>query len=338
MKNKKCLITGVTGMVGSHLVDFLIENTTWDIQGICRWRSPLENIENHLKVINNEERLSLRYCDIRDLEALQDIFQENVYDYIFHLAAQSYPQTSFKSPSDTYQTNIIGTNNILTCVKTFSPKAVIHVCSSSEVFGRVSKDEIPISESCRFHPASPYAISKCGTDLIGQYFAEAFNLNIQITRMFTHTGPRRGDVFMESSFAKQIALLESGFIKGPIKVGNLNSLRTIADVRDAVRAYYLLLTSDPKPGGVYNIGGTHTMKVGEILDYLISISKLSNIEYEVDPSRLRPIDADLQIPDMRKFQEKTGWKPEIDYKKTLGDLLDYWRIKVFKNDGNFLIR
>ena len=156
--------------------------------------------------------------------------------------------------------------------------------------------------------------------------------------MFTHTGPRRGDVFMESSFAKQIALLESGFIKGPIKVGNLNSLRTIADVRDAVRAYYLLLTSDPKPGGVYNIGGTHTMKVGEILDYLISISKLSNIEYEVDPSRLRPIDADLQIPDMRKFQEKTGWKPEIDYKKTLGDLLDYWRIKVFKNDGNFLIR
>ena len=317
MKNKKCLITGVTGMVGSHLVDFLIENTTWDIQGICRWRSPLENIENHLKVINNEERLSLRYCDIRDLEALQDIFQENVYDYIFHLAAQSYPQTSFKSPSDTYQTNIIGTNNILTCVKRFSPKAVIHVCSSSEVFGRVSKDEIPISESCRFHPASPYAISKCGTDLIGQYFAEAFNLNIQITRMFTHTGPRRGDVFMESSFAKQIALLESGFIKGPIKVGNLNSLRTIADVRDAVRAYYLLLTSDPKPGGVYNIGGTHTMKVGEILDYLISISKLSNIEYEVDPSRLRPIDADLQIPDMRKFQEKTGWKPEIDYKKTL---------------------
>ncbi len=338
MKNKKCLITGVTGMVGSHLVDFLIENTSWDIQGICRWRSPLENIENHLKLINKEERLSLRYCDIRDLEALQDIFQENVYDYIFHLAAQSYPQTSFKSPSDTYQTNIIGTNNILACVKRFSPKAVIHVCSSSEVFGRVSKDEIPISESCRFHPASPYAISKCGTDLIGQYFAEAFNLNIQITRMFTHTGPRRGDVFMESSFAKQIALLESGFIKGPIKVGNLNSLRTIADVRDAVRAYYLLLTSDPKPGGVYNIGGTHTMKVGEILDYLISISKLSNIEYEVDSSRLRPIDADLQIPDMRKFQEKTGWKPEIDYKKTLSDLLDYWRIKVFKNDGNFLIR
>ena len=321
MKNKKCLITGVTGMVGSHFVDFLIEN-----------------IENHLKLINKEERLSLRYCDIRDLEALQDIFQENVYDYIFHLAAQSYPQTSFKSPSDTYQTNIIGTNNILACVKRFSPKAVIHVCSSSEVFGRVSKDEIPISESCRFHPASPYAISKCGTDLIGQYFAEAFNLNIQITRMFTHTGPRRGDVFMESSFAKQIALLESGFIKGPIKVGNLNSLRTIADVRDAVRAYYLLLTSDPKPGGVYNIGGTHTMKVGEILDYLISISKLSNIEYEVDSSRLRPIDADLQIPDMRKFQEKTGWKPEIDYKKTLSDLLDYWRIKVFKNDGNFLIR
>jgi len=338
MTKTNCLITGVTGMVGSHLVDYLIENTNWNINGICRWRSPLENIEEHLKLINEGKRFKLNYCDIRDLEALQDIFKNSNFQYIFHLAAQSYPQTSFQSPNDTYETNIIGTNNVLSCVKNFCPDAIVHVCSSSEVFGRVSKEEIPINEKCRFHPASPYAISKCGTDLIGQYFAEAFNLNIQITRMFTHTGPRRGDVFMESSFAKQIALLEGGFINGSIKVGNLNSLRTIADVRDAVRAYYLLLTVNPLPGGLYNIGGTHTMKVQEILEFLISISSISNIKYEVDPSRLRPIDADLQIPDMSKFQEKTGWKPLINYKKTLSDLLNYWRNKVKKNNGNFLIR
>ena len=338
MKQINCLISGVTGMVGSHLVDFLIDNTNWNIHGICRWRSPIENIENHINLINNGDRFILHYCDIRDLEALQNIFRNHKYDYVFHLAAQSYPQTSFISPTDTYETNIIGTQNILSCIKTFSPKTVIHVCSSSEVFGRVSKEEVPINEKCRFHPASPYAISKCGTDLIGQYFAEAYKLNIQITRMFTHTGPRRGDVFMESSFAKQIALLENGFIKGPIKVGNLNSLRTIADVRDAVRAYYLLVTKDPVPGGIYNIGGTHTMTVKEILEFLISISKLKGIKYEVDKERLRPIDADLQIPDMSKFQEKTGWEPLISYEQTLTDLLEFWRNKVIKSHGKFLTR
>ncbi len=338
MKQINCLISGVTGMVGSHLVDFLIENTKWNIYGICRWRSPIENIENHINLINNGERLFLHYCDIRDLEALQNIFKNNNFDYIFHLAAQSYPQTSFISPTDTYETNIIGTQNILSCVKNFSPNSVVHICSSSEVFGRVSKEEVPINEKCRFHPASPYAISKCGTDLIGQYFAEAYKLNIQITRMFTHTGPRRGDVFMESSFAKQIALLEKGFIEGPIKVGNLNSLRTIADVRDAVRAYYLLVTVNPVPGGIYNIGGTHTMTVQEILEFLISISSLKEINYEVDRERLRPIDADLQIPDMSKFQEKTGWEPLISYEKTLSDLLEFWRNKVIKSHGKFLTR
>tara|TARA_B100000212_G_scaffold341360_1_gene324334 strand:- start:1112 stop:2128 length:1017 start_codon:yes stop_codon:yes gene_type:complete len=338
MKQTNCLISGVTGMVGSHLVDFLVDNTNWNIHGICRWRSPIENIENHIGLINKGNRFLLHYCDIRDLEALQNIFRNNKYDYVFHLAAQSYPQTSFISPTDTYETNIIGTQNILSCIKNFSPKTIVHVCSSSEVFGRVSKEEVPINEKCRFHPASPYAISKCGTDLIGQYFAEAYKLNIQITRMFTHTGPRRGDVFMESSFAKQIALLENGFIEGPLKVGNLNSLRTIADVRDAVRAYYLLVTKDPIPGGIYNIGGTHTMTVKEILEFLISISKLKEIKYVIDTERLRPIDADLQIPDMSKFQEKTGWAPRISYQQTLGDLLEFWRNKVIKSHGKFLTR
>ena len=253
MTKVNCLISGVTGMVGSHLVDFLIENTNWNIYGICRWRSPIENIESHINLINNGDRFSLHYCDIRDLEALQNIFKKYKFDYVFHLAAQSYPQTSFISPSDTYETNIIGTQNILNCIKSFSPKAVTHVCSSSEVFGRVSKEEVPINEKCRFHPASPYAISKCGTDLIGQYFAEAYNLNIQITRMFTHTGPRRGDVFAESSFAKQIAMIEQNLQQKKIYVGNLKSLRTFADVRDAVRAYYLLVTKKPKFGEIYNI-------------------------------------------------------------------------------------
>jgi len=271
--------------------------------------------------------------------SLQDIFSTNKFDYVFHLAAQSYPSTSFTSPNDTYITNITGTENILKSIQIHSPNAVVHVCSSSEVFGRVSPEFVPIVEDCRFHPASPYAISKCGTDLIGRYYAEAFGINTQITRMFTHTGPRRGDVFMESSFAKQIALIEQGYIEPSVLVGNLNSLRTIADVRDAVEAYYLAVTIDPVPGSYYNIGGNDSMSVKDVLNFLISISTMPNdITYQVDNTRLRPIDADLQIPDVSKFKCKTGWTPSYTAKDTLTDLLDYWRQKVKLNKGQFLQR
>jgi GDPmannose 4,6-dehydratase len=189
-------------------------------------------------------------------------------------------------------------------------------------------EKIPINEDCVFHPASPYAISKVGTDLIGRYYAEAYNLTIMTTRMFTHTGPRRGDVFVESTFAKQIAMIEAGLIPPVVKVGNLNSLRTWADVRDAVRAYYLLVTVNPIAGEYYNIGGTHTCKVGEMLDLLLSFSIAKNIKVETDPERLRPIDADLQVPDTEKFKAHTGWKPEIPFEQTMKDLLDYWRKRI----------
>jgi GDPmannose 4,6-dehydratase len=154
--------------------------------------------------------------------------------------------------------------------------------------------------------------------------------------MFTHTGPRRGDVFAESSFAKQIALIESKKIQPIIKVGNLNSLRTFADVRDAVHAYYLLLTKNPKPGEVYNIGGTYSCTIREMLNFLVSLSEVKKIKVIEDPTRLRPIDADLQIPNTKKFMNATGWKPRISFQKTMTDLLNYWRKRVQNN--NFLDR
>ena len=236
----------------------------------------------------------------------------------------------------TLDTNIIGTYNLLNAVKQLKKDPLIHVCSSSEVFGRVKKNNLPIDENCSYHPASPYAISKVGTDLIGRYFYEAFKLKILVTRMFTHTGPRRGDVFAESSFAKQIAMIEFKKIKPIIKVGNLNSLRTFADVRDAVHAYYLLLTKNPKPGEIYNIGGTYSCTIREMLKYLVSLSKVKNIKIEEDSARLRPIDADLQIPNTKKFMDATGWKPRISFRKTMEDLLNDWRKKV--KNSNFLDR
>jgi len=331
-------ITGITGMVGSHLTDFLLENTDWKIYGLARWNDSLENIEHLAEEINKKERIEIIYGDLNDLASLITAIDKAKPNYIFHLAAQSYPQTSFDAPIETLQTNILGTVNLLEAMrKSVYNRSIIHVCASSEVFGRVPRTKLPINEECSFHPASPYAISKVGTDLIGRYYAEAYGMTIMTTRMFTHTGPRRGDVFSESTFAKQIAMIEAGLQEPKIYVGNLESLRTYADVRDAVKAYYMLVTKNPIRGEYYNIGGDYTCTIKEMLNYLISQSTVKNIEIVTDPDRLRPIDADLQIPDTTKFQSHTGWEPEYTFEQTMDDLLNYWRDKV-KSGRKFLRR
>ena len=334
---KKVLITGISGMVGSHLADLLLKKTNWNIYGLCRWRSPLDNIDHLFDLANKKNsRLKFISADLNDYSSLIKALEISKPDYIYHLAAQSFPLASFEEANSTFNTNFIGTYNLLNAVKLLKQKPYVHVCSSSEVFGKVKKEDVPINENCHYHPASPYAISKVGTDLVGKYFHEAFGMKVLITRMFTHTGPRRGDVFAESSFAKQIALIEAKKIKPSIKVGNLKSLRTFADVRDAVEAYYLLLTKNPKPGAFYNIGGNFSCTIGEMLNYLLSQSKIKNIKIKTDKSRLRPIDADLQVPNIAKFSNATGWKPKITFEKTMIDLLNYWRNKV--QTKNFLDR
>lgn len=336
---KIAFITGITGMVGSHLADYLIANTDWNVVGLIRWRSPLDNIRNLIDQVNNKDRVRLVYGDLNDDASIQTAFADVRPDYVFHLAAQSFPKTSFTAPIDTMNTNIQGTVRVLEGVRMHSPWARVHVCASSEVFGRVPREKLPIDEECSFHPASPYAISKVGTDLVGRFYAEAYDLNVMTTRMFTHTGPRRGDVFAESTFAKQIAMIEAGLLSPVVKVGNLKSLRTIADVRDAVRAYYMLMTVNPIPGSYYNIGGTYTCEIGDVLNTLIGMSTMKDqIKIEVDPDRLRPIDADLQVPNTKKFTDHTGWKPQIKYEQTMWDLLNYWRERVAENKGKFLTR
>jgi GDPmannose 4,6-dehydratase len=323
------MITGITGMVGSHMADFLLSHTDWDVYGMCRWRSPLDNVEHLLDRANNRDRVFFLAGDLCDYISLQNAVEDSKPDYVFHLAAQSYPSTSFTSPIQTLDTNILGTERLLEALRRCSGiDPVIHVCSSSEVFGRVPRERLPIDEACPFHPASPYAISKVGTDLIGRFHAEAYKQKVVVTRMFTHTGPRRGDVFAESSFAKQIAMIEHGISEPVVYTGNLDSLRTWSDVRDAVSAYYLLVTVDPVPGEYYNIGGSFSCTVGDMLDYLLSISTRKGIKVETEQSRLRPLDADLQVPDTTKFQRHTGWKPQIPFERTMQDLLDYWRHRI----------
>jgi len=317
----RILITGITGMVGSHLAEYVLaHHPDVEVHGMVRWRSPRANL------VKTAGRVTLHEGELRDLHSLVRVLETVRPERIFHLAAQSYVSASFTAPADTLHTNVIGTTNLLDAVRLTGIDPRIHICSSSEVYGQVRPDEVPIRESNEFRPASPYAVSKCGEDMIALQYFLSYGIQTIRTRMFTHTGPRRGDVFAESAFAKQIAEVESGRKPNPIKVGNLNSVRTFADVSDAVRAYWLLLEKCP-PGEVYNIGGERTMTVGEMLDVLIGMAGC-RIRYEVDPALVRPSDVTLQIPDTSKFRAATGWEPQVPLETTLRDLLDYHRGRI----------
>ena len=320
---KKVFITGITGFVGSHLADYILENfPEVQILGLARWRSPTDNIRHILN------KISLQFGDLLDPFSLKTILSNHKPDVIFHLAAQSYVPFSFSSPVATLNTNVIGTCNLLETIKELKLASdydpVVHVCSSSEVYGQVREDEIPIKEDVPLRPASPYGVSKVGEDMLGYQYWLSWGIKTLRTRMFTHTGPRRGEPFVVSNFAKQVAAIEAGLAPPVVKVGNLESIRTFIDVRDAVRAYWLLVTKCT-PGEVYNIGGVETMRIGEMLNMLLGLSSVKNIKIEVDPNRLRPSDVTLQIPSTEKFYKETGWKPEIKFKQTLEDTLNYWR-------------
>ena len=330
----KVLITGITGQVGSQLADYILENTEHDVVGMMRWQEPLDNLYHLTDRINNKDRISLYYADLNDAMSVTRMIDEVRPDYISHLAAQSYPQTSFNIPIETLQTNIIGTANLLEAIRQGSPESqydpVVHVCSSSEVYGRAPTGLI-LREDTPLHGASPYSISKIGTDYLGRFYGEAYNIKTFMTRMGTHTGPRRSDVFFESTVAKQIALIEAGHQGAYLFVGNLECTRTFQDCRDAVRAYWLLLEASAEgripPGEYFNIAGEEAFKLTEIVDILLGFSTV-DIEIKEDVQRLRPIDADYQMFDNTKIRSTIDWKPEIPVRQTLLDLLNHWRDEI----------
>lgn len=323
-KIERVLITGITGFVGSHLAEYILKNhPKVKVYGLIRWRSPLDNI------IHISKKLHLNRGDLLDSFSLEKMIGETKPDIIFHLAAQSYVDFSFQAPISTLEANVIGTANLLETIKKLKIEQnydpVVHICSSSEVYGQVRRNEIPIKEDTPMRPASPYAVSKVAEDMLGFQYWLSWNIKTIRTRLFTHTGPRRGDVFVESNFAKQIAAIEARVVAKPtVYVGNLKSIRTFMDVRDTVRAYWLLVTKC-KPGEIYNIGGKETMSIGEMLAKLVSASERKGIKIVVDSNRLRPSDVTLQIPSVKKFQKATGWSAETPFEKTLEDLLSYWR-------------
>tara|TARA_R100000995_G_scaffold84812_1_gene64978 strand:- start:4067 stop:5035 length:969 start_codon:yes stop_codon:yes gene_type:complete len=316
------LITGATGFVGSHMVDYILKYAIRPDQKVyCtkRWMEDTKNLDH----INHD---SFEYidCDLLDGMSVKRAVEISKPSKVFHFAAQSFPEVSFKIPVITLQTNIIGTTHLLESIKESDYNPTIVSVSSSEVYGNPNKDEVPITETNPIRPANPYSISKVGHDLMSQYYHKAYDMKIIITRMFSHEGARRGKEFALSSFARQIAKAEKLNGEQFIYHGNLNSTRTYAHIDDAISAYWVCSNSN-KFGEVYNIGGDQTCTVGEALDKLISMSTKKDLKKKLDPDRVRPTDITLQIPDTTKFRHEFAWTPMKNLTNVCEDLLNYWR-------------
>ncbi len=316
----RILITGVTGFVGSHFAEYALARGV-EVVASYRWRSNTENIE-HIR-----HRLELVECNLRDMSSAHHLVEVARADRIIHLAAQSFVGTSWQAPAETFMTNTVSQVNLLEAVRARSPHARFLVIGSSEEYGFVTEEELPITEANPLRPLSPYAVSKVAQDLMGYQYFKSYGMHIVRSRAFNHEGPRRGDVFVTSNFARQIAEIERGLRPPVIAVGDLKSRRDYTDVRDIVRGYWLLLEQG-EPGEVYNLCSGRAWVIQDILDFLLAQARVQGISVREDPARLRPSDVPVLRGDATKALTAVGWRPEIPFEHTLRDILDYWRGRV----------
>ena len=313
----RVLITGITGFAGSHLADLCLTKKGVELYGIVRWRSRTENIE-HIW-----DKVKLIECDLRDATSTRDAIEEIRPDYIFHLAAQSFVPTSWNAPTESLVTNIVGQLNVFEAVRKIKLGCRIQIACSSEEYGMVYPEEVPIRETNPLRPLSPYAVSKVGQDMLAYQYFMSYRTDVVRTRGFNHTGPRRPAIFVCSDFAKQIIDIERGIREPVIRVGNLDARRDFTDVRDIARGYWLALEKG-KSGEVYNLCSGTSYRIGEILDMLLSLAGV-RAEVKQDAARLRPSDVPHLEGANDKFRADTGWKLDIPFEQTLRDLLDFWR-------------
>lgn len=315
----KALVTGIAGFVGSHMAEYLLERDV-EVVGTIRNRSRMEHIQSI------QHRIKLAECELRDPFSVDTLIAQERPDLIFHLAAQSFVPTSWNSPTDTIHNNVAGQLNIFESMKRLGLNSKIQIACSSEEYGHVEPHETPIREENPLRPLSPYAVSKAAQDYLGYQYFKSYNLHVIRTRTFNHTGPRRGEQFVTSNFAKQIAEIEKGIRPPVVHVGNLQAKRDFTDVRDVVHAYWLALEAG-EPGECYNIASGSCITIEEMLNTLLDMSKVK-IEIQPDPARMRPSDVEILLGDYSKFEHQTGWRPRIPLQQTLADLLSYWRERV----------
>lgn len=315
----RILITGVTGFVGLYLARYCAGLPNVKIYGTS-------SQNNLYKTKNAESRVNILECDLTKKTAVAKIIKEIKPDKIFHLAAKSFVPFSFKFPKETLWNNIVSELHILEAVKKEHIAPVIIIAGSSEEYGWIKNDELPIKETNQLRPVSPYGVSKVAQEMLGFQYYKAYNLNIIPLRFFNIEGPGKSEKFAASSFAKQIAIIEKGRKTPTIEVGNLESKRDFLDVRDAVEAYWKA-SEKCKPGEPYNVCSGRPQSVKELLDMLLNISP-THITIKQDQKRMRASDTPIVFGDNARFKNQTGWEPTIPLKKTMEDLLNYWRVHV----------
>lgn len=315
----KALITGISGFVGTHLTQYLLEHTDWEIAGTVF--GPYGSIKPWW------DRLELYPAELSRLEVVIFILEQVRPDFIFHLAAQPMVSLSHRDPWGTLENNIRMQLNILQAlVEMEMLNTRTLVVASSEVYGPVRPEELPIRETQPFRPANPYAVSKLTQDMLGLQYCQTHGIQAIRARPFNHIGPGQRPGFVVPDFAQQIAAIEAGQSPPVMRVGNLDARRDFTDVRDVVRAYHLLMTHG-EPGEVYNIGAGQSHAIQEVLDSLLALSEIS-ITVEQDPARMRPSDVPDMICNAGKLHRQTGWEPKIPFEQSLSDVLNYWRERV----------
>lgn len=313
----RVLITGVSGFVGGHMVDLL------------RAEAPQAEIVGLDSRPGNRARalgIEIVKADLQDPVSVRQALEQVRPDRLVHLAAQSSPQRSWEDPAGTLKTNLLGLLHLLEAARTLSLEPRLLVVGSAEEYGLVQPHEMPLREEAPLRPTSPYAVSKVAQGFLALQYALSLGLPIVRTRTFHHTGPRRGEQFAESSFARQLAEIEAGRRPPWVEVGNLDAVRDFTDVRDVVRAYWALLDRGA-PGEVYNVCSGRGVKMTDLLEELVALSGLE-VEIRVDPSRLRPLDVPVVVGDPSRLRAATGWHASIPLSRTLRDLLDHWRERV----------
>lgn len=327
---EKILITGITGFVGSHMADFLLEKENIELYGLKRWNlSRLRNIRHLL----DNKRLTLLDCDITDPIGVRNIIEEVKPDKIFHFAAESFVSPSWHHPTHYMDVNFKGTVNFLDAIRKTGINPRFFIPGSGEEYGEIYEQELPINEKTILRPVNPYAVSKIAQDLIGSVYFKSYGMNVIRTRAFNHEGPRRDYVFGIPSYSYQIARIEAGKQEPVIKVGHIGDKRNFTHIRDLVEAYWLAMEYC-KPGELYLIGSEepeHIHTFREVLNILIEMSFVDDIKIETDSKFVRPTTVPRLIGDTRKFRELTGWRPKTPFKKILEDTLEYWRDFIKKS-------
>lgn len=314
----RVLLTGIAGFAGSHLAEYLLRETTVEVHGV---------VHRHDRRIQHlVSQLHLHRGDLRNALWVSELIQTIQPDVMLHLAAWSDVGGSWQQPWTTYELNIQCQLNLMEALRRWTPTCRTLVVTSNEVYGLVQPEDLPIDEATPFRPNSPYGVSKVAQDMMALQYWYSHRLPTIRVRSFNHIGPDQADDFVASAFARQIVEIEAGLRAPIVTVGNLDAQRDFTDVRDVVRAYWLLLERG-EAGEVYNVGSGQSHPVRWLLETLLALAS-TPVEISVDPARLRPSDVPISTCDNRRLVATTGWQPQIALRDTLRDLLNFWRIHI----------